>query len=143
MGNSAKFNYPIAISFDEYSQSLLVSDYSNSKLRRVRLNGEVTTVCDVGKVPIPIAVAVTSNQSILVTCTNNKLYKIAYLAGTQQYEAVVVAGTGKAESVDGGADSCSFNNPYGIALHEASNTCFISDFNSGTIRKVSFALPVV
>jgi len=140
MGKSAKLNAPWSICFDENSQSLLVGDYNYSKLRRVRLNGEVTTVCDIPS--NPTAVAVTSNESILVTCSNDKLYKVAHL-GAQQYETVILAGTGKYERVDGRADSCSFCNPYGIAVHEASNTCFISDCSSHAIRKVSFVTPVV
>jgi len=138
MGQSAKFNAPWGICFDENSQSLLVCDRNNSKLRRVRLNGEVTTVCDI---PNPAGVAVTSNQSILVVSATHKLYKAAYLGG-QQYETVILAGTGKGGRVDGRADSCSFNYPYGIAVHEPSNACFIADYSNYAIRKVLFATPV-
>ena len=38
-GRAMKFSYPKGISFDENSQSLLVCDASNNKLRRVQLNG--------------------------------------------------------------------------------------------------------
>ena len=38
-GKDAKFNEPYGIYYDEHSQSLLVCDYSNNKLRRVKLNG--------------------------------------------------------------------------------------------------------
>jgi len=136
-GKSAKFGNIFAICFDGISRSLLVSDNCNSKLRRVGLNGEVTTVCDI---PSPTAVTVTSSQSILVTSHNHKLYNVVY--GERKYEAVVLAGTGTAGKLDGRAGECSFNNPLGIAVHEPSNTCFISDFSSHSIRKVSFATPV-
>jgi len=135
-GTSAKFSYIWGICFEENSQSLLVCDNKNDKLRRVRMNGEVTTICDI---PFPAAVAVTTNQSILVTNCNT-LYKVVRL-GTHQYEAVAIAGTGENGSVDGKADECSFNGPYGIAVHEASNTCFISEHQGNLIRKVSFVTP--
>jgi hypothetical protein len=38
-GHAARFNCPIGICYDEYSQSMLVCDYGNNKLRRVQLNG--------------------------------------------------------------------------------------------------------
>jgi len=107
MGKATKFSYPCGICFDENSQSLLVCDYRNSKLRRVKLNGVVTTMCDI---PSPTAVVLTSHQSFLVASTTHKLYKVAHL-GEEQYEAVVLAGTGKGERVDGRADQCSFYYP--------------------------------
>ena len=36
---AAKFSHPNGICFDENSQSLLVCDYINNKLRQVQLNG--------------------------------------------------------------------------------------------------------
>jgi len=104
----------------------------------VGLNGEATTVCDIPS--NPTAVAITSSQSILVTSTDNKLYNVIFRA--QRYEAVVMAGTGEIGGVDGRADECSFYNPYGIVVHEPTNTCFISDFSNHTIRKVSFSSPI-
>jgi hypothetical protein len=38
-GKAAKFNNPRGIYFDEGTQSLLVCDRLNEKLRRVQLNG--------------------------------------------------------------------------------------------------------
>ena len=38
-GKNAKFSIPHGMCFDERSQSLLVCDYKNSKLRRIQLNG--------------------------------------------------------------------------------------------------------
>jgi len=70
----------------------------------------------------------------------HKLYKVAQLSA-HQYEAVVLAGTGNDERGDAGADECSFYYPSGIAVHEPSNTCFISDNCNHAIRKVLFATP--
>jgi hypothetical protein len=38
-GTAAKFYSPHGIYYDETTKSLLVSDYSNCKIRRVQLNG--------------------------------------------------------------------------------------------------------
>ena len=38
-GKKAKFNCPWGMCFDESTQSLLVCDSGNSKLRRIQLNG--------------------------------------------------------------------------------------------------------
>ena len=38
-GSAAKFNYLQGICFDDISQSLIVCDKDNNKLRRVQLNG--------------------------------------------------------------------------------------------------------
>ena len=38
-GSAAKFNYPRGICYDGTSQSLIVCDNGNNKLRRVQMNG--------------------------------------------------------------------------------------------------------
>ena len=52
-----------------------------------------------------------------------------------------LAGSGRAAREDGGPDTCSFNNPRGIVVHEESHTCFVADYYSHAIRKVSFVNP--
>ena len=95
-GKAARFHSPDGICFDESSQSLLVCDSSNNKLRRVQLNGtsspslsppsartpfpfltihagDVSTVCEIEE---PTFVAVTANSTILVSTNKNILYKV-------------------------------------------------------------------
>ena len=102
----ARFNSPWGICYDHHSQSLLVCESPNSRLRRVLLNGitsishyhtsasypisyflfyhlsslsflffagEVSTICEI---QFPVAVAVTNNQTILVSTYRHKLYKV-------------------------------------------------------------------
>ena len=87
IGNASKFNHPWGIWFDEKTQSLLVGDYSNSKIRRVELNGidqkivsshinlnpgKVSTLCD-----IPSPCGVTSSCDTIFVCSDtNKVFKI-------------------------------------------------------------------
>jgi hypothetical protein len=50
----------------------------------------------------------------------------------------VVAGDGKKQSKDGTATECSFDSPYGIAVDEKTHTCFIAEYGSSRIRKITF-----
>ena len=47
----------------------------------------------------------------------------------------MIAGSGQIGHVDGKPDTCSFNNPFGIVVHEPSHSRFVSDYgNNGTIK---------
>ena len=102
-GKAARFNSPCGICFDENSQSLVVCDSDNYKLRRVELNGirlpslfslpilllpamlaqslyladagKVSTLCEIEQ---PTFVAVTANQTILVSTGVHVLYKVTH-----------------------------------------------------------------
>ena len=50
----------------------------------------------------------------------------------------VVAGSGRAATEDGRPDECSFDEPRGIAVDEASHSCFVAEWNGHAIRRVSF-----
>ena len=54
----------------------------------------------------------------------------------KKYKADVLVGSGH-ELVKGKPNEFSFYGPNGIAVHEASHSCFITE-NVGTIKKVSF-----
>ena len=102
-GEAARFSSPYGICFDEIDQSLLVCDVDSYKLRRVQLNGirlpslfcfpilllpaflaqssyhvdagKVSTLCEIEQ---PTFVAVTANQTILVSTGVNALYKVTH-----------------------------------------------------------------
>ena len=50
----------------------------------------------------------------------------------------VLAGSGRGAREDGPPDECSFHTPGGIAVHEASHSCLVADYNGHAIRRVSF-----
>jgi hypothetical protein len=50
----------------------------------------------------------------------------------------VIAGDGNKQSKDGTATDCSFARPCGIAVDEKTHTCFVADFESSRIRKITF-----
>ena len=58
--------------------------------------------------------------------------------GSQNYKVEAVAGSGNAGRVDGRPDECCFNGPQGIAVDEASHSCFVVESGNHTIRKISF-----
>jgi hypothetical protein len=55
-----------------------------------------------------------------------------------EYAAIVVAGDGNWQSKDGTATECSFNSPFGIAVDEKTHTCFVADWMSSRLRKITF-----
>ena len=59
-------------------------------------------------------------------------------SGSQKYEVEVVAGSGGGAREDGRPDECSLYTPLGIAVDEASHSCFVADYNGHAIRRVSF-----
>jgi hypothetical protein len=62
----------------------------------------------------------------------------AFKLESGDYEAIVVAGDGNKESKDGTATECSFDTPCGIAVDEHTHTCFVAEWGSSRIRKITF-----
>jgi len=122
-GKSAEFNQPRGIFYEPSSESLLVCDYGNHKLRRVLLNGDVTTLCHISNLR---AVTITENQTILIS-TDDQIYRVT-CSKDQQYTATVLV------SVDSRGKKCSLLN--GLAVHEASHSCFVTDRNGHTVMKI-------
>jgi len=134
-GRAAKFNHPWGIWYDEFTNSLLVCDYDNDKIRRVQLNGDVSTLCEVH---MPTYITMMPNKIILVSSRSNKIFKVAQIG--PKYEVTVLAGSGKAERGDGNPNTSSFNCPLGIAFQQSSSSCFVSEYDGHSVRKISLAI---
>jgi len=82
--------------------------------------------------------AMTENQTILIS-TDDQIYRVT-CSEDQRYTATLLVGKcGKGESVDGRAEECSFKGPLlGIAVHEASHSCFVTENYGHTVRKITF-----
>jgi hypothetical protein len=65
-------------------------------------------------------------------------YIYSFKSESGDNEAIVVAGDGNKQSKDGTAAECSFYDPRGIAVDEKMHTCFVADFGSSRIRKITF-----
>jgi sugar lactone lactonase YvrE len=125
--------------------SLFVADGYNHVIRKVSLDGIITTVAgragtsayggDNGLATSatfqhPRAVAVDGQGSLYIT-DQNLIRKVS-----QDGEIVTVAGTTKAEVPDGLAISTKLQNPQGIAVDESGNI-YIADTWNHVVRKVS------
>jgi hypothetical protein len=60
------------------------------------------------------------------------------MIGNGEYEAVVIAGSGKHESEDGTPTECYFGWLEGIAVDENTHSCFVSECYYSKIRKITF-----
>jgi len=111
-GTAAQFQHPWGICYDESNQSILVCDYSNSKLRRVSLNGEVSTVCSV---PSPVFVTIAAS-TILVSSSTNRIFRVTKEGGVSMLEQ---------RGSENTKTHIEISKPRGLAFHEPSNSCFV------------------
>ena len=64
---------------------------------------------------------------------------LIFIAGHDNHEVTVLAGSGEEGRVDGRADQCSFSWPQGMAIDESSQSCFVADKLLSLIRKITFS----
>ena len=123
-GAAARFNFPTALARDK-DGSILVADQGNNAVRRVTMEGAVSTVAGNGEAGYaegegaaarfnwPTGVVVDKEGSILVAdYRNNMLRKIV---GRQ---VTTLAGGSEAGTADGAGAGARFNKPYALALDE-------------------------
>jgi hypothetical protein len=145
-----------AITSSEGFNSMVFITFLNKFCFLTLKQGEVSTLCEINE---PISVAVTANNTILAGSASNKLFKVTHQgeftlqpfysfsfddcdSGTQHYGVSLLAGSGTSASADGRADECSMTHPRGLVVHEASHSCFVVDYRSHKIRKVTFVNPM-
>eukprot|EP00026_Physarum_polycephalum_P004246 Phypoly_transcript_04263.p1 GENE.Phypoly_transcript_04263~~Phypoly_transcript_04263.p1 ORF type:complete len:684 (+),score=110.29 Phypoly_transcript_04263:23-2053(+) len=133
VGKTAAFNCPLDICFNAKDQSLVVCDSNNHKIRRVALNGEVTTL---GEISRPSSIAITPNGSFIVASqSENKVYHL-FKTLSGGYKIETIAGTGKKGGEDGSGAESSFSFISGIALDEKSNICYAAEHEFSRIRRI-------
>eukprot|EP00026_Physarum_polycephalum_P008616 Phypoly_transcript_08708.p1 GENE.Phypoly_transcript_08708~~Phypoly_transcript_08708.p1 ORF type:complete len:482 (+),score=78.49 Phypoly_transcript_08708:80-1447(+) len=125
---TAKFDGPFGISFHYPTQSLIVCDFNNNKVKKVSLEGKVSTICEVAR---PCGVTISSNGFLVSSSVHNKIYNI------KDNTAEHFAGSGEAGSVDGTLLKSSFNEPSGLAYDTKTNTCYVTERESNRIRKIA------
>lgn len=142
-GTNATFYRPIAIT--KGPNALYVADYSNRKIRKVTLDGVVTTFAGSGEVGGadgqgtgaqfygPHSICAAPDGSIYVGDANG-WQRIRKISPTGL--VTTVAGGGVAGSVDGEGTAASFNNPAGLTLDSQGNL-YIADRESHCIRKMT------
>ncbi len=144
---SAKLNYPAGVAVDN-NGNLYISDYQNSRIRKVNSNGIITTIAGNGTngfsgdgggatfsvLNSPYGITVDANGNVYFSDQIN--YRIRKI--NTNGIITTVAGNGSyGFGGDGGkATSALLANPYGVALDFAGNL-FIVDHDNNVIRQVT------
>ncbi|HWW20937.1 MAG TPA: immunoglobulin domain-containing protein [Steroidobacteraceae bacterium] len=145
--SSASFNAPVGIVFDGMS-ALYVTDSGNNTIRKVTLDGVVSTVAgSVGTTGSvdgngsaasfngPTGIATDGQSNFYVTDTGNNTIRRVTAAGA----VATIAGTaGVTGTLDGAGAAAQFNAPQGIASDGAGNL-YVADTGNSTIRAITQA----
>ena len=142
---SAELQLPLGVALDSIG-NLYIADYGNSRVRKVGVDGTITTVAGNGTSSYsgdggpatnaqlgPRGVAVDASGNLFIADAANKRVRKVAVGGT----ITTVAGNGAVYLGDGGpATSAQLNSPYGVALDAAGNL-YIADSGDYRIRKVA------
>jgi uncharacterized protein (TIGR02145 family) len=144
-GAAAKFNEPVGIAFDAQNNLLYVSEYRNHTVRKIDINGVVSTLAGTGAIGAVDATGMAASfwnpgnlcvddlgNVYLADRSNMKIRKI-----TPAGVVTTFAGTGTAGSVNGTRLAATFNYPSDITFDKASGNFYVSDEYSHQIRKIS------
>lgn len=147
-GTSAQFNYPSGIFFNQRDQFLYVCDNGNHSIRRISLDGEVTTLTRMNGVQgskdgtleeatfyNPTGITGSNDGKLLYICDswNHTIREINLSTKSVRTICGIV---GKEESKDGLISSNpTFNYPIGIVLNSHGNL-IITEYYGCKIREV-------
>lgn len=144
-GDAARFNAPYAIALSQ-AGDLYVSDTENNRVRKVTLEGEVTTIAGVGvegaadgpgnqaQFNSPRGIVVDTLGNIFVAdALNNRIRKINTKGVVSTF-----AGNGASGREDGTGRDALFNVPSGLTI-DKENALYVADTFNNTIRKITLA----
>ena len=140
---ASSFNTPSGLAIDRRG-SVIIADTSNNRIRKLDVDGNVTTVAGAGEAGFkdgpakecrfdgPIAVAVDDKGIIFVADSyNDRIRKIA-ADGT----VTTLAGKGSPGLINGSGEAAQFDTPCGVAVDREGNL-FVADTGNDAIRKIS------
>lgn len=146
VGTAARFTYPFGLAIDNFG-TIYVSDTFNHMIRRVALNGTVSSMAGAAGIrgtsdgtgtaarfAYPTGIAVDAQGFVFVADSNNgTIRKI-----TQGNAVTTYAGTaGSFGTADGAALTVArFNQPNGVAV-DSSGVVYVADTFSHTIRRIT------
>ncbi|MGE0871483.1 MAG: hypothetical protein AB7P03_23185 [Kofleriaceae bacterium] len=146
---SAELSGPFGVAVDGLG-NLYIADTANQRIRRVDVDGTITTVAGTGvsgaggaggpatsaELAFPLGVAVAAQGTLYIADTSN--HRVARVDDSENL--VIVAGTGSFGATgDGGpATSATLYQPFGVAVDPAGNV-YIDDRNNHRIRWVDSA----
>ncbi len=143
VGSAANFASPAGVAVDN-TGIVYVADFYNHIIRKISLEGKVTTLAgsgDAGSADgaaaaasfnFPAGVAVDKSGNVYVAdANNNKIRKISPAGNV-----TTLAGSGDTGSADAVGIAASFAHPYGVAVDSTGNV-YIADRDNNKIRKIS------
>jgi sugar lactone lactonase YvrE len=148
---SAQFNFPGALVLDA-TGNLFVADYANNRVRKIALDGVVTTVAGTGvagfsgdsaaataaQISGPFALAIGTNSSLLIADQNNARIRRVTADGKI---STVAGGAGTTGDSDA-ATRAVLSSPSGVAS-DAAGQVWITDRGNYVVRKVSSPLKLL
>lgn len=141
-GAAASFHTPSGMALD-LAGNLLVADTGNNAIRRITMQGVVSTLAGTGVAGFadgpaaqaqfngPVGVAVDTAGNVYVADTYNDRIRKISAAG----EVSTLAGTGVPGLLDGPAAQAMFDTPTALAVDQA-GVLYIADTAAGAIRKL-------
>ncbi len=138
----AAFKSPAGIALDETAGVLYVADRANHAIRRVTLNGQVTTIAGTGKsgdrdgsgrdasFKSPTGLALSDDGTLYIADSGNHTIRALLPDGN----VVTIAGSGSPGYADGAAGHAAFHAPEGIAVH--GDTIYVADTMNHRIRAI-------
>ncbi|MDD2698083.1 MAG: putative Ig domain-containing protein [Arcobacteraceae bacterium] len=140
---TASFNSPSGVAIDS-SGNIFVADTKNNKIRKITLDGVVSTFAGSGNFDFadatgtsaslnsPSGIAIDSSGNIFVAdAGNDRIRKI-----TPDGVVSTFAGSGTRGSTDGNATTASFHSPSGVAI-DSNGNIFVADAGNDRIRKIT------
>merc|ERR1711935_569552 len=125
LATNARFNHPFGIAIDPSGSFALVTDSSNSRVRRIDLaTGDTRTLVNL---PYPYYVAIDPSGTFALVTANRAVHRVNIATGATTTLAGVV-GTGGFS--DGVGTSARFTNLYGVAIHPSGAFALVVDSNS-------------
>ncbi len=150
---AANLNLPGGVAVDS-AGNIFIADSSNNRIRKVSINGYITTVAGNGIVGYfgdngnaataslnhPKSVAVDSLDNLYIADSNNQ--RIRKVSAGNEITTVAGNGTYGYSGDNGAAASASLSGPSGVAVDRAGNL-YIADTHSNRIRKVTIGTGII
>lgn len=140
---AATFRYPDGAVADSQG-NIFISDQSNHKIRKIDVNGIVSTFAGSGvagfsdgtgttaKFYYPAGMTIDANDNLYVAdYSNHRIRKITPGGVVTTYAGLATAGT-----VDGNTSVARFNGPTGVGVDVLGNV-FVADYGNHKIRKIT------
>jgi hypothetical protein len=129
---TARFRAPADLTVDA-SGNLFVSDSHNQSVRKVSVEGVVTTIAGLNS---PRGISVDRNGNLFVAEASNYVIRKITPNGLNWVATTIAGAAGLVGSADGTNQNARFALPYGLAS-DANSTLFVADLLNNTIRKIA------